>query len=678
MKISMIIGIPSLIILPVFPLFAADGTFEGEISVSGLLSDVDGNKAKFNEYRHFTDGVYSGSWVKYDSEKYFIKGLASDVGYDTQKYEVEGGKYGSFKAYFDFYEIPHNLTFGANAFYSGVGTNNLTFTSPIPPVSSWKNFDYATMRRTYEGGFSFDQLKPFFFELSIPHEEKTGSIPMGVAAGTTVSPGSSIVELPQSVNYTTNSVNLTSGYVKNPFFAAVSFMYSEFKNSDSAQYFDRLTGSPLGRTSTPDAYSLPPGNDAYKLAFKGSAKLPYNSQFSMNVAKGGAKSDDNILLATTNTFGPIFRGDVDTNNYDFVLITNPVRFLKAKIDYKYNDRKNNSDVITSSDGVTNDLFGYRKNKIGVDLDWRLPAKFNLDTAYSNVNTVREFRDDLPKNNDNIFSTELKWRGLSFLTPKIRYERLQRTADHGDFAASDVEAYVWRYDAAPKDQNTIKASVDINPIANLNFTAGYKYVDVDYSETILGLKSTQSNQVNLDAGYTIGKIAKLNAYFDVELKKDYQVQRSFVGTPDPSSQNSTNFNWDLTLKDNSYSWGGGTEIYLLPDDRLTLLLQYDNINSDGNADFAYLFTPALTGRLNNDNIDIANWDDYRLVFYSAKIRYKPAKQYTFIAGYAYEQYRYNDAQLDNYLQIQGSNYLSGAYANPNYDAHVVFVEAIYKF
>jgi hypothetical protein len=204
--------------------------------------------------------------------------------------------------------------------------------------------------------------------------------------------------------------------------------------------------------------------------------------------------------------------------------------------------------------------------------------------------------------------------------------------------------------------------------------------VNYNETILGLKSTTSNQVNLDAGYTIGKIAQLNAYFDVELKKDYQLQRniSATGSPDPSVQNRADYNWDVVLKDNSYSWGAGSEIYIVPDNRLTLLLQYDNVNSYGNADFSYLFVPALTGRLNNDNIDIATWDDYRLTSYSAKLRYKPTKNYTFIAGYAYEQYKYNDSQFNNYLMVQGTNYLSGAYANPNYDAHVIFVAASYKF
>lgn len=674
-------GISSLIILPVLPVFAADGTLEGEIGVSGVFTDIDGSKAKFNEYRDLMDGVYGGAWLHYDTEDFFVNGQASDVGYDTQKYEVEGGMYGKFKAYFDYQEIPHNLTFGAQSFYSGASSNNLTFSPPqdLSVVADWNTFDYGTKRKQYGGGLSFELLKPFFFELSTPNEKRTGTYPIGAAVGSNVSPGSSIVEIPQRINYTTNAFNVTAGYAQNPYFAAVNFFYSQFNNANSAQYFDRPTGSPIGAASTPDAYSLPPDNRAYKLAFKGSAKLPYNSQFSVNLATGRAKSDDNVLLATSPIFGQVFNGEIETNNYEFVFITNPVHLLKARINYKFYERNNKSDQLTIDD-VTNDLFGYEKSKFGIDLNWSLPAKFNLGTAYTYLNTTRDYREDISENQDDTLSAELKWKGLNFMTPKVRYEFMHRTADHGEFDPTDVEAYVWRFDAAPKDRNTFKASVDIFPLSTLNFTIGYKYVDVDYKDTVLGLRSTRSNQVNVDAGYTIGKIAQLNAYFDYELNKDYQFQRTFTstGSPDPNSTpNTSNYNWDATIKDKSYSWGGGAEVYLVPD-LVTLLLQFDDVKSNGDADFTYLFAGALASGLTNDNIDIGSWDDYRLNCYSAKIRYTPTKQYTFTLGYAYERFKYNDAQLDTYLLVQGSNYLSGAYANPNYDAHVVFLSAMYRF
>ena len=162
--------------------------------------------------------------------------------------------------------------------------------------------------------------------------------------------------------------------------------------------------------------------------------------------------------------------------------------------------------------------------------------------------------------------------------------------------------------------------------------------------------------------SIGKNSKIGNF--VELKKTYQFERT--NATDPTT------NWDLTLKDNSYSWGLGSEIYLMPK-TLSLLLQYDNVNSNGDADFGLYYAGA------DPNPDMANWDDYRLNSYSIKLRYSTVSQYTFTLGYAYQSYKYNSGQWDNYSLVNSSNtLLSGAYANPNYDAQILFVAVDYKF
>jgi MtrB/PioB family decaheme-associated outer membrane protein len=678
MKKLLILVSAGVVSMPVCPVFA-DGIFDGEVGASGVLSRVDGNKAKYNEYRDITDGVYTNLRLKYTTDDYFLRLDASDIGYDTQKYRVDAEMYGTFKAYLNYSEIPHNFTFGAETFYSGAGTNNLTYKGPIPQISKWNSFDYQTKRDDYEVGFSVDKLKPFFFQLSSPHEEKTGTYPVGVATGTSISPGSSFVEVPMPIDYRTNALNMVAGYAKNPYFAALSFYYSQFDNANSLLYFDRPTGTgaSFGNTFVQDAYSLPPDNESYKVAFKGSAKLPSNSQFSANLATGRATSDENVLLAGTSTLGPVFHGKVDTDNVDLVFMSNPIRLLNAKVYYKYDDRKNESDQLTLA-GVTNDLIGYQKNKFGIDLGWNLPAKFKLDTNYSFVDTARQGTDIIPTTRDNTLSTELTYRGLDFMTPKIGYVWMQRYADHDQASPTDVEAYIWRYDVAPKTQTTLKASLDIFPVSDLDFNVGYKYIDTGYTNTLLGLQATRSNQINLDAGYTFGKLFKVNAYYDIELQDNYQFQRAFTGTnANPSTQNATNYNWGVEFKDNSYSWGIGSEIYIIPK-KVSLLLQYDNVNSNGNADFTYLFAPALTNGLNNNNIDMGNYDDYRLSSYSIKIVYTPTPRYAFTLGYAYESYNYDNAQLANYLMIQGTNYLTGAYANQNYNAQIIFTAMEYKF
>ena len=667
-----------------------------------MLANVNGNKAKFNEYRDITDGVYGGVRLKYDTDDFFLKGKASDIGYDTQHYRAEGGMYGKFKAYFDYSEIPHNFTFGAKTPFGGAGTNNLTGTANTN-TATWNSFNYDLRRRAYGSGFSLDLLKPFFFDVSYSRESKTGTYPIGVGL---TNPGGPALELPQPIDYTTNTLNLQGGYAKNPFFAAVSFMYQNFDDANSALFFTNPSGPLAGR----DAFTLPPDNQYYKLAFKGSVLLPMNSKFNVNLATSRTTSDTNLFTsyvagATATNIrlsDSTFNGKVNTQNYNFVLTSNPVSFLTGKVYYKYYDRQNKSDQITTIDPsfaagapFVNQLFDYTKNNFGIDLEWGLPANFQLGTSYSWQKTNRA-RGDLPETIDNKYAADLKWTGLDFLTPKVGYERLQRTADAGllvkeygtattgDQATENaIGQYLRRFDAAPLNRDTLKASVDIYPLANLNFGIGYKYKHSDYKDTILGLKSSKSDELNLDAGYTIGKIAQINAYFDMELSKDDQFQRAFTTTgsvavnANPSAQNSTNYNWDVKTKDNSYAWGVSADIYFIPK-KLTLTLQHDNVSSNGFLDFTYLFAGAIPSGRNNDNIDIGNWDDYRLTSYMAKLRYTPTKHYVFTAGYAYEHYKYSDAGYDNYQLVQGTNSLTGAYASPSYQAHVIFGAVSYRF
>src|SRR4030042_3497109 len=104
--------------------FADEYGIESDIEATGKLADIEGNEAKFNEYRDIRDGLYGRFHLMYDSNYYFDFN-ASDIGYDTQYYKLDGGKWGAFKFYLDYHEIPHNFTFGARSLYSGSGTEYL-------------------------------------------------------------------------------------------------------------------------------------------------------------------------------------------------------------------------------------------------------------------------------------------------------------------------------------------------------------------------------------------------------------------------------------------------------------------------------------------------------------------------------------------------------------------------
>lgn len=702
-KIIIFILVGVLSIVSGFAVFAEERGLEGSITLTGRVTNIAGNRAKFNEYRDLRDGLgaYSQIDLNYDKEKYFLDLKTEDIGYDTQSYRLGGGLWGKFKTYLYYYEIPHNITFDAITFYGGAGSDNLTYPSHPPSTNTltWDRFDYSTERRRYGGGLGLDWLKPFYLDFSIQREEKEGIKPSGVAGA---GGGNIAIELPEPVDYKTDTITIETGYSKNPLFLSLGFNYSQFNNSSNNLFFRNPFSA--NTASSTDFLTLPPDNDYYKIRFKGSYRLPLQSRVLVNLSSSRAKSEESLFsYRIDNVPGgrrfitlsdPVFNGKVDTRNYSFVLTSNPVSFLDGKIFFKHYKKDNKSDEIITRDGADtyiNHLFGYKKNTYGAELGLRLPAKFYLSTSYNFVKTKRE-REDLPENKDDLFTVDLRWSGLDFMVVKVGYEGLYRDAK---FRASTdpnkiVETYVRRFDAAAMNRITYKASIDLSPIENLNLGIGYKLKNTDYKDVILGLQNEKSNEFTMDGDYTIGKFMKIFSYLAFERIKSTQFQRQFISPPAATANpfvapTTTNFNWDIKQKDRELDYGIGSEIYIIPN-KLTLTFQHDYVRSNGSADLTYfLGTNPLPAGRTQDNIDISDWDDYRLKTYLVKATYNLSKSLSFTVGGAYEKFRYKDAQVDGYQYLNtipgtGTNsaYLTGAYRAPSNSGSIVFLGATYKF
>ena len=676
------------------PAFAQEqeDKFSGEISAQGTVTHINGNKAKYNEYGDIQNGLYGDIKIKYDDNKYYVDLYSRNMFYDTQSYDLEGGKWGTFKFNINYSEIPHNFTYDAQTLYSGTGTANLTYPTHPPgtDTSTWTTFDYSTKRKNYGAGFKVDVLKPFFLDFSAAVDERAGIYPIS-AAGT--SPGGISLELPAPIDYKTNSINLLAGYVRNPLFISLGYFYSNFTDSNTSLNF--RNPATTNTASVTDTYSLPPDNQFYKINLKGALKLPLNSKFNVDLATADAKSDailrnsyvsdvtgglTNIALST-----PFFNGEIITNNIATSITSKPLSFLDAKLFLKYDDRENKSDVITTIDGTifTNNLFNYRRVKYGTELGFQLPAKFYFLGTY-NHSTISREREDIPDNRDDLFSAELRWKGFDFLTARVGYERLDRRADFQMTDPTNIETFIRRFDAAGKSRNTYKANLDFFPTDNFSISLGYKHRETNYPDTILGLTGDRGDEFLVNVDYLINKQIRLFGSFDYEYVRQDQFQRQATGAINPSlPPTPTDFNWTAAQKSENYSYTAGAEIFIVPE-KITLLLQYSYLLADGSVDYTYLLGAISlpTGRT-QDNIDLSNWDGYKLSYFIIKLSYNVTKVLSLAAGYAFEKYDYNDAQYDGYQYVPattGSNgaYLTGAYNNPSYESHVGFVTLSYRF
>ncbi len=700
--------VPALLLLPVLyapGVQAADNTVTGFIMPTAKIVSISDNEAKFSEYGDPDSGISGSAEVKVVSDAGYVNFNANDIAQDNQSYQAEVGQYGKFKLDAFYNEIQHNNTFNAETIMAtGVGTNQLTSplnsvvvaTPPPDPAISGSLFDYAITRQQYGAGLRLDMIKPFFANFSVSQEDRQGVRPIG---------SSYQMELPEPVDFSTNTIQTEAGYDKGPFFVSLGYTHSKFDNAYSTLYYTNIYTTSAFENNF---VSLPPDNNYSKIDLKGRVKMPLKSTLALAYSDAQAKADAEMYIGaynagnatrTVTASDSIFNGRVDTTNYSATLTSNPLDILDGKIFYKKYATSNKSDAITITDAgnYSNALFDYSKKSYGLEVGVKLPGHVTLSPAYSKVAT--ELSDGV-NYDDQTFDINAKWSGLDFLSGNIGYENMTRDDNTDSFdtgfgsaSALVLAPYTRQFDIAAQKRDVFRLGLDVFPNEKLDLGFSAKHKKIDYNETAIGLTGEKSNSFGVSVSFTPLAMVSITAYADYENAELESLQRLGSGlttaaqaNPDDTVPTDAFYNVTTSQESKNLDWGLGLNVIAIPE-KLTISAQYDHTRSDGNADFTYASNSATNNGIpvgwDNDSIDYANWDDYKKDCLQLKATFNLSASLDLIGGYAYENYRYNDGQYDNYkYQYQSSatavGYLSGANSNPDYTANVVFMSAKYKF
>lgn len=706
---------------------AGEFVFTGSVDL-GVRSVSDGDKsAKFQEYRDLKPGVFSDLTFGGDNGAYFMDFTGENIGRNDQKFEMEGGKFGTFKYSLHYDEIVHNYSFGAKTFYSGVGTASLDYSATnrakntdaayTPAISTdaglWAStFDYSIKRKDTGAMLDFTFGTPFYVTLDANQVETKGVRPLGTPGGVYVdrkgvqtSSFGNVVELPAPVDYRTQNLNLKAGYNTKTVSFGFSGLLSRFENAN-----DLLTWrNPFVSTqSFSETSSMPSDNNYYKFNAHGALKqLPLNSSLAMQVGYSKLMNEipllSTIAYATSGTAttsptyksqslilnNQTFKGDIEYNTASVALTSEPVKSLTTKVYYNYLKKRNTSTEITYTNvtSVSNELLGYEKNNAGVDLGFKVTPKTKLGVGYEYLMMKRSPRPDAENNQDNSVYGEVKNSSLDWLTAKVKYQRLWRKSkfENGSAGAGPadqlyIERFVRRFDATDKVQDSLKFGVDIAPLEHLDIGLEYIYKKNDYKDTILGRLSDERNEYYADVAYTMPERFKLTAFVNYEevKAKSYHRYISPSGTFsfDPGAAPVANsYNWSENLTDKNWMYGLGLEVPAIKD-RLTFVASWIYEKTDGQADFS---------SQNNFGapLNIASYDDYTKQGLDLKAIYKATRSLDLTLGFAYERFTISDAQWDGYQYVVSSagvpvTYLSGAYSDQNYNVSMVYFMASYKF
>jgi len=332
-------------------------------------------------------------------------------------------------------------------------------------------------------------------------------------------------------------------------------------------------------------------------------------------------------------------------------------------------------------------FGYKTNVLDAYVDFDLGEYVTLEGGYKYSKIDRTYRETR-ETTENGFRVALDGRSGGFLIRGV-YEPGKRDYDAYDAIDAEEQSFLpphgdpanqptlRRPDQAKRDLKRFGGTIQFTPEnGKATLSASYMktqqdfdtdpvpFVEVPGSEAPLGLVNSDYETFTLEGDFSPTERATFYAFYSRENIDDMQRGRQSGG--------SLNFDvtqtWTSTVADEVNSFGGGATFVLVPDEwTLDLFARWQEV--DGNNAFA--------GGTSGKTEDIPLYDDTKLFFLSAKLKYQLARQWALSLGGFYEDYEIKDAQTGQVL-----NYMPGSFFlnanNGDYGAWVGYLNLTYNW
>jgi MtrB/PioB family decaheme-associated outer membrane protein len=230
------------------------------------------------------------------------------------------------------------------------------------------------------------------------------------------------MELPEPVDYRTTNITLGFQYSRSKWRIGAQYDYSLFKNfiqsltwENPFRTTDALANSPgfnNGRNRFVRAQlALPPDNEYRSFSMHASLDLPRETQLRGAVAWGRGEQHEPFLPYTLNTAmvaanllpgqPPLFNlappqfalnGVIRTMNQDYALASRPWKKMRFLLQYRYNDKDNQTPII-----VFPGLPAFGDSGVRTAVDFYDQPLENFPASYARQNTTATWELDLRRN-----------------------------------------------------------------------------------------------------------------------------------------------------------------------------------------------------------------------------------------------------------------------------------------
>lgn len=646
----------------------------GEAELGALLVWVDGDKTKFREYRDLVDGVLSDFDLLLENEEitHWLRGRAEHMGYDDQRYWLEGGRYGRYEIEAFYGELPHLFSESARSPYSRAGDK--TFVLPpgfpniaaaIPDPSFFHGVDQELKWREGSTETRYHLGESLDFEAGYRIQDKRGASNWGMNFGT---PGGSFTSVPRRLDERIHEARLGADWMLGDD-ASLSLEYlGNFFQNDLS--FVTAQNPNLNQSGTFGRAATPPDNWAQSLSLAGAASLPLGvpNRVSGSFVYGFRRQDDDFLPHTIN---PAFAGDpalvlpdssldgkVQTLLGNVVATVEPAEDLSARLRYRIYDFDNKTDSLFFPGDVENDGIlrtdpedakqsvheDYTRQNGDLELAWDFARGWTGGTGFgfeywhrSNEREVEHLWDYGP-------NLKLDYRTPGGTLLHAGYQFRNRDGSHYD-ALAPLEAVhpnapatdrvcpgnlaifclVRKFDEADRYLHRVDLLGQVVPQERVELTLTGNLDLSDYDQSSYGLTRAVAWHVGSDLYYQIHERVGVLSYYTYEWRKLQQDSRERNPSPPP-------------LED--ADWGSET-LYQYHNGGVTLRLSVLPEKLDADIGYLIEYGEDKTRGKGGNAVNLPRVHDRLLAAY-ATVNWHFTERVTLRAGYRWEDY-----EIDNF-------------------------------
>ena len=548
----------------------------GFFDFGGRGTSTSGDAARYERYRDMGNGLFlENARLIRDRNGWIVSLNAEHVGRSDQRYQGQFVRPGRFKGWASWDQIPMLMSLTTQTLFLPPGTS-LDIDDPLqlqvqqninalPGVfdQNSRTFETSSQRDIFMTGFEFLASSETTLNAQFRHMNRDGSIPYGGSFG-----HSSLVEVPSPVRHSTNDLEGSAEFARDPYLFRGGFTGSWFTNEFTQLTFDspfRLTDT----SGTPGRgrLSLVPSNSFVQVNGLAEVKLPRRSRATAYVATGWLSDAGAPLMPQTiNTVNlaaitPLERdaveGEARTFATRFTFVSRPVNNVDVAVRFRsYNydnqtpefnltqrvsyDNTPGAAVMSSlgaqsSTPVHSEPFGVDRTQFEADLNYRTGRGMTAGIGYVRLGEDRSHRA-IEESSENAIRLTFDAVGLARFTVRTRYEHGAKRGDVTDAAARELfrigeQPQIRHYDIASRNRDRFTVLGSVMATSALALTASVTLGYDDYLESVFGVRDNNHKIYSLGGDYVAADNVTLNTSYTYE--RYYTLSRSRQANP-PSS------------------------------------------------------------------------------------------------------------------------------------------------